>query len=152
MPGVLGWWTYPFSPLRIAFTTSFTPRFTCLCFEATALFKPSRQFNSEEKNAPFLIVLCSFFSIFFCARGCAIGERSSKGMTISSFSFLALFSTYNPELNGELHRRRELCTFTNSASPISTSSSGHSSGTWGTNCPSWKVGTATVPTGIRQTR
>lgn len=26
--------THPFSPLRMAFTTSLTPRLTCLCFEA----------------------------------------------------------------------------------------------------------------------
>ena len=43
-------------------------------------------------DAPFLIVLCSFLSIFFWAKGCAMGERSSKGTTISSFSFLGFFS------------------------------------------------------------
>lgn len=48
----------------------------------------------EQDRAPFLIVLCSFFSNFFCARGCAMGERSSRGMVISSFSFLTLLVTF----------------------------------------------------------
>lgn len=48
----------------------------------------------DQDRAPFLIVLCSFFSNFFCARGCAMGERSSRGMVISSFSFLTLLVTF----------------------------------------------------------
>jgi len=44
------------------------------------------------------MVLCSFFTSFFWASGCAIGDRSSRGITISSsffsFSFLAFLGDY----------------------------------------------------------
>lgn len=82
--------THPFSPFRIPFTTSFTPRLTCRDLEAVVQRSVSRCKEMYiDRYQPFLIVLCSFFTSFFCARGCARGERSSGLITFSSFSFFA---------------------------------------------------------------
>jgi hypothetical protein len=43
------------------------------------------------------MILCSFFTNFFCAKGCAKGDRSSTRMIISSFSFFAFLGDYNDE-------------------------------------------------------
>ena len=82
--------THPFSPFRIPFTTSLTPRFTCRDFDA----RKSQYVQGKTRSwyAPFFTVLCSFFKSFFCANGCAIGDKSSTGITISFSSFFDDFS------------------------------------------------------------
>lgn len=80
-----------------------------------------------DNNIPFLMVLCSFFTSFFWASGCAIGDRSSRGITISSsffsFSFLAfLGDCYGEFLSICPSTAKTNSDRTGSASAISTSS------------------------------
>lgn len=39
--------TYPFSPFRMPFTTSLTPRFTCLCLDAES--RSASMFSKHER-------------------------------------------------------------------------------------------------------
>ena len=91
---VIDWtrgWTrkaHPLSPFLIPFTTSLTPRLTWRAFEAVTEYKSATHMPDHgQMKGPFLIVLCNFLTNFFCASGCARGDKSSRAMTTSSFSF-----------------------------------------------------------------
>lgn len=93
------------SPFLIPFTTSFTPLFTCRAFDADNICSLGEHRHAYASHAPFFIVLCSFFNSFFCASGCAIGDRSSTGVRISSLdlSFFDFLGDLGSE--SEFHER-----------------------------------------------
>ncbi len=87
----------------MAFTTSFTPRFTCRCLEAERDSSGQDidvRETIREACVPFLIILCTFFNSFFCANGFAMGDKSARSTMTSSFSlsFFAFFDGY-PKVN-----------------------------------------------------
>lgn len=84
--------TNPFSPFRILLTTSLTPLFTCLRFDATNKKYVNHRCDYRQPTIiPFLTALCSFLDSFLPASGWAIGERSAR---LGSESILLLRSFF----------------------------------------------------------